>query len=145
MVTRANIVAAARAQIGVPFAHQGSDPATGLDCRGLVEWVAFLLWQRPIPPRKYQRIPSGREFREKLTAEMDEIPVAEARDGDVVLIKLPRHDEARHAGILFTGIYEPMIVHAFERYRPGYVREEPYRGWTAGRTVAAFRFRGVID
>jgi cell wall-associated NlpC family hydrolase len=155
VITRADIVREARACIGVPFKHQHSDPATGgLDCRGLLEWIAFRLTDRPLPEvRDYRREPDGREFYEKLKAEMDEIPLEEAREGDVVMIKFPRDDEARHAGVLARGPGvegpdsegELMIVHAFERERPGKVVEQPFRGWPQKCAVTAFRFRGLVD
>jgi cell wall-associated NlpC family hydrolase len=153
-ITRADIVREARALIGVPFKHQCSDPnAGGVDCRGVLEWVAHRLTGRPLPVHDYRREPSGREFYERLRAELDEMPLADAREGDVVLIKFPRDDEARHAGILARGPRvagpdsegELTIVHAFERERPGKVREEPYRGWPQKCAVTAFRFRGVVD
>lgn len=145
-VTREDIQREARKLVGVPFKHQHSDPATGgLDCRGLLEYLGFVLYERPIPLRDYQRKPSGREFYEKLAAEMDEIPVGEAREGDVVMIQFPRDDEPRHAGVLVKGPFELMIIHAFERDVPGAVVEEPYRGWPRKCTRHAFRFRGLAD
>lgn len=146
-ITRADIVREARALLGVPFRHQHSDPATGgVDCRGVLEWVAHRLTGRPLPAvHSYHRQPSGREFYEKLRDEMDEILLAGAREGDVVMIKFPRDTEARHAGILAEGPYELMLIHAFEREAPGCVREEPFRGWPSRCAVKAFRFRGVTD
>jgi cell wall-associated NlpC family hydrolase len=154
-ITRADIVREARALIGVPFKHQHSDPSTGgLDCRGELEWVAFRLTGRPLPEvHNYRREPDGKEFYEKLKAEMDEIPLEDAREGDVVMIKFPRDDEARHAGVLTRGPGvegpnsegELMIVHAFERGRPGKVIEEPFRGWPERCAVTGFRFRGLVD
>lgn len=145
-VTREDIQREARALVGVPFKHQHSDPATGgLDCRGLLEYLAFRLYGRPIPLRDYRRRPSGREFYEQLAAEMDEILPREARAGDVVMIQLPRDDEPRHAGVLAEGPFELMIIHAFERDEPGEVIEEPFRGWPQRRARHAFRFRGVVD
>lgn len=144
-VTVADIEREALALEGVPFRHQGSDPGTGVDCRGLIEWLALRLFGRPVPHRDYQRVPSGREFYESLRAEMDEIPKEEARAGDVVLIRFPRDTEARHGGVLARGPYELMIVHAFETDAPGKVITEPYRGWPARCTRTAFRFRGVVE
>jgi cell wall-associated NlpC family hydrolase len=155
IITRADIVREARALIGTPFKHQHSDPSTGgVDCRGVLEWVAYVLWNRPLPVvRDYRREPSGREFYEKLKEELDEIPLEEAREGDVVMMQFPRDTEARHAGILTRGVCvagpdsegELMIVHAFEREKPGKVREEPYRGWPQKCAKFAFRFRGLAD
>lgn len=146
VITRADIEREARKLVGVAFKHQHSDPAVGLDCRGVFEWLGFVLLGRPIPVREYQRKPDGREFYEKLKAEMEEVAVEEATRGDFVLITLPKDTEARHGGVLVAGLYEPMIIHAFERFEgTGSVIEEPYRGWTRRRTATAFRFPGVVD
>jgi cell wall-associated NlpC family hydrolase len=139
-VTRDDVVAVARLLKGTPFRHQGSDPATGLDCRGVIEFIAFVLAGRPIPPRNYQRQPSGVEFLEKMRAEMVEIDPSEAGHGDAVLIHFPKDTEARHGGVLARGPYEPMLVHAWESRGEGEVREEPLRGWKRRNVDYAFRF-----
>lgn len=142
-ITRDDVVAAARLLKGVPFRHQGSDPATGLDCRGVIEYVGLVLWGRPIPLRDYQRKPSGAEFLEKMRAEMREIDAAEAGHGDAVLIHFPRDTEARHGGIIARGRHELMLIHAWESRGQGEVREEPLRGWKARNVDYAFRFAVV--
>ncbi len=142
-ITRDDVVAVARTLIGVPFRHQGSYPETGLDCRGVIEYIAFVLWARPIPPRSYQRKPDGVEFLEKMRAEMVEIDPAEASHGDAVLIHFPRDTEARHGGVLADGPYEPMLIHAWESRGEGEVREEPLRGWKLRNIDYAFRFPGI--
>ena len=141
-VTRDDVVAVARMLKGVRFAHQGSDPALGIDCRGVLEWVALVLWNRPIPPRDYQRTPSGREFYEKLAAELTEIDPAEAGHGDAVMIRYPKdpQDEAKHGGILARGPYETMLIHAWEHRDTGEVIEEPLRGWKQRNILHAFRY-----
>jgi cell wall-associated NlpC family hydrolase len=146
IITREDIVREARSLLGVPFKHQNSDPRTGgVDCRGVLEWIAHKLTGRPLPVHDYRRQPSGQEFYEKLKAEMDELLLDDAREGDVVLIKFPRAEEARHAGVLAQGPYELMIIHAFEREMPGKVIEGTYRGWPRKCAVTAFRFRGLVD
>lgn len=144
-VTRDDVVAAARLLKGVPFKHQGSNPETGLDCRGVIEWVAYVLSGRAIPQRDYQRRPSGAEFLEKMRAEMREKDPTEARHGDAVLIHFPRDGEARHGGIIAQGPYEPMLIHAWESRGEGEVREEPLRGWKLRNIDYAFSFPFVGD
>jgi cell wall-associated NlpC family hydrolase len=139
-VTRDDVVRAARLLLGVPFRHQGSDPATGLDCRGVIEWVGLVLWGRAIPARSYQRKPSGAEFLEKMRAELEEIDPTEAGHGDAVLLHFPKDTEARHGGILASGRHERMLIHAWENRGEGEVREEPLRGWKARNIDYAFRF-----
>ncbi len=145
VVTRDDVVRAARALRGAPFRHQGRDPATGLDCLGLLEYLACRLWGRALPERRYKRKPSGEELLAGLRAELEEIPLGAAREADVVLINLPRDTEARHVGLLAGGPYELMLIHAFETDAPGRVLEEPYRGWKQRRTVRAFRWPGIVD
>jgi cell wall-associated NlpC family hydrolase len=144
-VTRAEVVAAARSLVGVRFKHQGSDPATGgVDCRGVLEYVGLVLWGRDIPLRDYQRAPSGAEFLEKMRAELEEVPLREAREGDAVLIHFPKMTEAQHGGILAEGPYEMMLIHAWEGRGEGEVREEPLRGWKLRNVDYVFRFP-VVD
>jgi cell wall-associated NlpC family hydrolase len=144
-VTRADVVAAARLLKGVPFKHQGSDPATGLDCRGVIEWLAFMLGGRPIPPRDYQRRPSGVEFLEKMRADMREKDPADVRPGDAVLMHFPRDTEPRHGGVVAGGPYELMLIHAWENQAGGEVREEPLRGWKLRNIDHAFAFPFIGD
>lgn len=145
-VTVADIEREARALLGVPFRHQGIDPRTGgIDCKAVPEWVAFRLWERPLPMSyNYARQPEAAALRAGLEQEMEEVAVESARAGDVVLIRWPRDREARHVGVLVEGAFELMIVHAYEADSPGYVVEEPYRPALRRWTIAAFRFRGVI-
>lgn len=144
-VTRADVVRVARSLKGVPFKHQGSDPATGgVDCRGVLEYVGLVLWGRAIPLRDYQRAPSGAEFLEKMRAELEEVPLEEAREGDAVLIHFPKTTEAQHGGILAEGPYERMLVHAWVGRGDGEVREEPLRGWKLRNIDYVFRFP-VVD
>lgn len=144
-VTAADVVAAARLLIGVRFEHQGSNPETGLDCRGVIEWVAYVLSGRPIPLRDYQRRPSGTEFLEKMRAEMREKDKAEATHGDAVLIHFPRDTEARHGGIIAQGPHELMLIHGWENQGEGSVREEPLRGWKLRNIDYAFAFPFIGD
>lgn len=139
-VTRDDVAAAARVLKGAPFRHQGSDPETGIDCRGVIEWVGLKLWARRIPLRDYQRKPSGTEFLEKMRAELEEIDPADAGHGDAVLMHFPNDTEPRHGGIIVSGPYELMLVHAWEGRGIGEVREEPWRGWKRRNVDHAFRF-----
>jgi hypothetical protein len=94
--------------------------------------------------RDYQRTPSGAEFLEKMRAELEEVPLEEAREGDAVLIHFPKTTEAQHGGILAEGPYERMLIHAWEGRGEGNVREEPLRGWKLRNIDFVFRFP-VVD
>lgn len=82
--------AAARALVGVRFRPQGCEPATGLDCAGLV-WAAYAAaGVRLVRPRAYPLRGWGRERVEAaLRAAGFAAVEGGARAGDVALIALP--------------------------------------------------------
>jgi len=61
------------------------------------------------------------------------------RHGDVLLIRLPADEVAKHLGIYADGPYEPMLVHAFNGWSSKKVIEEPLRRWE-GYVVEGYRF-----
>ena len=154
-INGAAIVAAARSFVGIPFRHQGRDPETGLDCRGLLFAICAKLGHQPRHQHRddYARDPDPKEFRAGLESELDLIwegPTSDLRPptsvfpGDVFLIRFPRAtpEEATHCGVLADGLYEPMLIHSFCNGYAGAVIEEPLRRWQE-YLVAAFRFPGV--
>lgn len=76
--------------VGVRFRPQGKDPATGLDCVGLV-WAAYAAaGRRLVPPRDYPLRGWCLERIEDALAGADFVHAHDAmRPGDVVLIALP--------------------------------------------------------
>jgi hypothetical protein len=99
--------AAARAMVGLPFRPQGSDPATGLDCAGLV-WAAYAAAGR----RLVRRVgyPLRGWPRERIEAGLVEagfcVGVDAARVGDVALIVHPARQY--HLGLLGS----ETVIHA---------------------------------
>ena len=142
-VNRARIVEEARRLIGVRFRHQGFDPRTGIDCRGLLLCIARAIGQELTRPYRtnYPRKPDPAEFRSALEAELLEISEEEAGEGDVLLLHAPREEGATHVGVVAEGPYERMLIHATEA-KAGVV-EEPLRRWR-GRIRGAFRYRGLV-
>lgn len=69
---------------------------------------------------------------------LQEIAVADARPGDVLLFRMARHAPARHAAILSA---ENSIIHAYSGHA---VREEPIGAWRR-RIAYAFRFPEFSD
>ena len=130
--------------MGAPFRHQGTDPATGVDCRGLLLCVARSLDYSPAQAYRnnYARQPDSDELRAALETELEEIPIVEARDGDVLFIRLPREAKPTHVGIIAEGPYERMIIHAKGSDGHGKVTEDPLKGWMK-YVAAAYRFRGL--
>jgi cell wall-associated NlpC family hydrolase len=90
--TRADVVAAARAYLGVPWIHQGRSRA-GLDCGGLIVCVAhdLGLWA-DFDVSGYGREPDGAMLRQHL--ERQATRVLEHALGDILLlrfVRLPQH------------------------------------------------------
>lgn len=146
-VTRQEILDASRTLIGVPFVHQGRSAETGVDCVGLLVVMGRTLgYPDIVDVEGYRRIPSSTVIREVLSANMDEIPLADAGVGDVFLMRngglLPRH-----AAIYFSAESdakkgtEPMILHAVSPR----VRLDPVSAFPPSYFVSAFRLRGLID
>lgn len=86
----ARIVAAARALVGVPFRLHGLDPATGVDCVGLVvlalEAGGGGAAVRAAAPRRYCRRGGRAAAWAARLAAAGLRPAATARAGDVVLV-----------------------------------------------------------
>lgn len=90
------VVLQAMAQVGVPYRYGGSDPATGLDCSGLVGYVYMRAAGLPMPRTvsQLQYVGAG-------------VPVDEARAGDLVIFGGVQG--GTHAGI-YVG--QQRFVHA---------------------------------
>lgn len=92
--------------LGVPFRPQGSDPATGLDCVGLV-WAAYREAGRML--RRPQDYPLRGWRRERIEVELVAagfVPTEQAGAGDVALI-------AFAAGQFHLGLIGPAsLIHA---------------------------------
>ncbi|WP_029430789.1 lytic transglycosylase domain-containing protein [Blastococcus sp. URHD0036] len=86
----AQVVAAASKYLGVPYAWGGTDPASGLDCSGLVQRVYKDLGI-DLPRTSSQQATSGRPV----------ASMAEARPGDLVFFD----NSSARAGIDHVGIY----------------------------------------
>jgi len=138
MPSRDDVVTAARAYVGVPWRHQGRS-RRGLDCAGLVVLVAKDLGLSDYDTTSYRRHAQGQAFVEHFRANMDPVPVAEMRPGDVLLFA----DGAYpcHAGIVSERHGVSYLVHAHATRRK--VVEEPYAGEWPGKVKFCFRFRGL--
>ncbi|MGF1659379.1 MAG: NlpC/P60 family protein [Rubrimonas sp.] len=140
---RAQALAEARSWIGTPFHHGASARGAGADCLGLIRgvWRALFGAEAEIPqpyaPGFADSDPSGR-LREGLARHLDEIAIAQAAPGDVLLLRLRLGGPAQHVGVLGArGVGEGTLIHAFCGRG---VTESPLgRPWRA-RIDAAFRF-----
>lgn len=141
-LARVAIVAEARRWIGTPYRHQASLECVGADCLGLVRGV----WRGLIgaePERAPPYTPDWAETRgeETLLAAarrwLREIPVGDARAGDVLLFRMALGAPAKHLAIV-SG--EDRIIHA---YWGRSVCETQLAPWWRRRIAAAFQFPGV--
>jgi cell wall-associated NlpC family hydrolase len=98
--------AAARAMVGVRFRPQGCDPATGLDCVGLV-WAAYAVAGRRLArPTIYPMRGWDRGRIEAALRDAGFVPGDDARAGDVALIAYAAGQF--HLGVMGAGV----MVHA---------------------------------
>ncbi len=141
-IDRAQIVAEARRWIGTPYAHQASLIHVGCDCLGLVRgvWRALIgdepeaLW--PYAPR-WPLV--ARDEPLLAAASRHLTPGAEARAGDVVLLRWRAGLPASHAAIL-SG--DDSVVHAHEGAAVAEIAVT--QAWRR-RIAARFSFPGLID
>jgi cell wall-associated NlpC family hydrolase len=140
-VSRAAIAQAARAWLGVRFAHQGRS-REGVDCAGLVIVVARELGLVPAEfnVTGYSRRPDGRSLLAHCRAHLAEVSPAAIAAGDVLAFRTetdPQH-LALAADYFAGGL---ALVHAYAPARK--VTENRLdEGWRS-LLVAAFRFPGV--
>lgn len=125
-----NISSHARDLLGVPFKHQGRNPAVGIDCAGL---VSIALTRAGVPHtdvKGYARNPDGVTLKKHLAEQpnMREIgfPVA----GCVILFRI-KHDP-QHVGI-WDG---KELIHAYST--AGCVTTNPLDDWWLDRIVACY-------
>ena len=135
----ARIVRAARSWLGTPYHDQASVKGVGCDCLGLIRGV----WREVVGPEPMPVPPCSRDWgeagpvevlAEAARAAMIELPIDEARTGDVVLFRMRQGAIAKHAGILSPNSH---FIHAYER--TGVIEEPLTEPWRR-RIAFAFRF-----
>lgn len=134
MVSRWELIAAARGWVGVPFRHQGRD-RRGVDCVGLIIAVGAELGLPvgAVSVRAYGRVPLD-GLLERAVAEHCE-PAPGPAPGVVLLMRFVRSPQ--HVA-LCTG---DTLVHSYEGV--GKVVEHGFRGKWERRVVSAWRVPGV--
>jgi NlpC/P60 family putative phage cell wall peptidase len=142
MISREAILAEARDWIGTPYQHQASAKHVGTDCLGLVRGVWRAIYgHEPEAAPPYSPDWAEREGVETLfiaaQKHLNEIALAEAKPGDVLLFRMDARSLMKHAAILET---DERIIHAY--WGRAVVRSRFAHGWRA-RCAAAFAFPGV--
>jgi cell wall-associated NlpC family hydrolase len=112
-VTAADVVAAARAEMGTPWMHQGRLPGVALDCAGLVIITARRLGLRPADwdINGYARTPDG-SLMAQCARHMQ--PIGRLELGAVLVLAV--HEDPQHLGIV--GDYRHggwSLIHAASR------------------------------
>lgn len=134
----AEVVAEARRWLGTPYRHQASCRGAGADCLGLVRgvWRAFY-GAEPLALPAYTPDWSEAARDEALLRGarglLDEVPLAEAAPGDVLLFRMRTRAVAKHLGILAGETF----IHAYCGH--GVVESSLSAPWRR-RIVADFRF-----
>lgn len=145
MVSRADIIAEARAWIGTPYAHQACVKGVGCDCLGLVRGVWRALFghepERPPPYTRDWAETHGREtLAEAAGRHMIPIAIDRIRPGDVLLFAMKDHSPAKHCAILT----EPgRMVHSIEAHQVAEV--SLWSGLGRRRLRFAFAFPNLTD
>ena len=124
MVTRAEIVTAAKSYEGVRFRHRGRD-RIGMDCVGLLVAVCNDLGLPVVDFQNYKRVSDAETFRDMLLGQTDESSAGALNDGSIVLLRQAFFP--CHCGIIsITNERCPMIIHASIGRRV--VAVEPWSG-----------------
>lgn len=139
-MTRDDIVREARNIVGSKWVHQGRDPGTGIDCIGVIVWVANRLGLHCPDRTNYGREPIGELLVDEFRDRLDEIPIDKAQHGDVLILRTAGQRLPTHIAILAKGEYEMTLIHSIQISKDRKTVEEPYRRWQ--RLVThAFKFR----
>jgi NlpC/P60 family putative phage cell wall peptidase len=137
--TPARVVKATRRWIDTPYHDQASVRGVGCDCLGLLRGV----WRDVVGPEPIPVPPYSRDWgetgpvevlAEAARAAMQELDVAEARAGDIILFRMRAGAIAKHVGILSS---KTTFVHAYER--TGVIEEHLTPAWQR-RIAFVFRF-----
>ena len=137
------IVLAARTWLGTPYRHQASVKGEGADCLGLVrgvwrEVVGAEPEELPAYSSDWAEVGGEETLLEAARRWLVEIPVAQARAGDVLLFRMSAEAAVKHCAILSdVSGPEPRIIHAYW----GRTVVETWMGvWWTRRVAAAFRW-----
>lgn len=141
-LTRAALVAEARAWIGTPYRHQASAKGVGCDCLGLVRgvWRAFYgaePEQAPVYTPNWAEARGQETLYDAARRHLNEVPLEACAPGDVLLFRMRSDAPMKHAAIVAA---PERIVHAYWGHA---VVESRLSPWWRARLAAAFSFPGA--
>lgn len=141
---RDEIVTTARAWLGTPYQHQASVQGVGTDCLGLLRGV----WRAHYGAEPETAPPYTPDWAEAKGEEtllqaaarrLTEIPIGNAKPGDVLLFRIESGCPAKHCAIVSRA---GRIIHAYWGHCVVETRLVP---WWQRRIAAAFQFPGIED
>lgn len=127
------IIIAARNLVGVPFRHQGRDPAFGVDCVGVVCHLATKFNLPHNDRRDYPESPGRGQLEQALDAQPCLERIYALESGCVVVMRISK--SLQHVGIL-TG---PTMIHAWKN--AGKVCEHDFDSLWRSRVMRIYRLR----
>lgn len=128
------VIAAAQAELGTPFQHQGRLSRKALDCAGLAVLVAQR-WHIVDEPSAYGIHPNNGQLRHWIEAQSFLYPVAAPEAGDFMLMRFGV--EPQHLAICAG----ETIIHSYGMV--GKVVEHRFSDVWRARVVQSYRFRGM--
>lgn len=132
-MTADEIIAVARSVLDVPFRHQGRDPAIGLDCIGLLSFVARSFGLSCIDRFDYSRLPGKGQLEAGLDMQPCMERITTLEPACVILMRISLSPQ--HVGI-FTG---DTMIHAWSS--AGKVCEHHLDDKWRSRVVRLYRFK----
>ncbi len=150
MLTRADIVAEARAWIGTPWQHQQQTKGVACDCAGLIRGIMIELgladpdcekWEGANKFLGYPSWPDGKMLQAACDTYMTRIERAQMQPGDAIVLITDYHPQ--HMGIL--GDYRHggfSIIHSSTAARPRRVIETRLLFNHGNRFAAAYSLLG---
>ena len=132
----------ARSYVGTQFRHQGRSKKSGVDCVGLIIGVA-----RAVIPdftfdfTVYDRDPDGHTLMRLANENMTEVPVGEAKHGDIFIMFYMNPSWPCHVAFIATDKGGINVIHAASMR--GKVVEHILSPDWRKKVKAAFRFDGA--
>lgn len=138
-MTQDDIITVARSALGIPFRHQGRSEA-GLDCAGLLIYVAARLCVECVDVSGYSRRPSGGQLEEALEnnvkrGTLERISPDQMQSGDFLMMRFGK--DPQHLAILSGD----NIIHSY--LQVGKVCEHRLDDVWRARIVRIYRLAGV--
>lgn len=143
--TRANVVAEARTLIGTPYMHQAALKGVGMDCIGVIRWIAQR-FNRPesirfeSDPRfkGYGRPPSPRLL-VATDEHLERIPLTDGLPGDIVLARI--EVEPQHFALI-SELDPTRVIHSYAQV--SMVTENIVDAAWKSRVLRMYRFPGIV-